>query len=299
VLLFLSFPFLLSFLEKKKQSEKYQMSCRELLDLITSEDANQVKLFLEENPTFNVNEDLNCVGWTALHFAHSNGHHKIVSVLLARSKINVNSQDRYGSTPFLLGCLNGKVEVVKILLKDSRVDINLADDNECTPLWCASCYKHVEVIKWMIAVRGDELSDLDKKGKAWECDTEYNAIEIARERNMTEVVSLLERFIANPTQTRHEIRVELGLVDKDAAELFAMIIFLCDDFLRLKNPTDSPSSSNTTGTSRFFTIMMSLPIELQMMLCYRVFGSSKENIKSKDSEPAFKHLVKKLMMDDN
>jgi hypothetical protein len=191
---------------------------------------------------------------------------------------------------------------VKVLLKNSRVDINMDDDNGCTPLWSASYYGHVEVIKWMIALRGDEV-DLEKKGEYWEDGEEYTTIEIARERNVTEVVALLERFMKNQAQTRHEIRVELGLVDENAAELFAMIVFLCDDFLRIKEPSSaSSSSSSTTGATLdtataitatwFFKISKKLPMELQMVLCYRVFGSGKENIKSRHSEAAFKHLAK-------
>ena len=57
--------------------------------------------------------------------------------------------------------------------------------------------------------------DLDLKGKHW--GEEYTAVEIARERNKTKVVELLERFIKNQAQSRQELRVELGLVDVLAA----------------------------------------------------------------------------------
>jgi hypothetical protein len=185
-----------------------------------------------------------------------------------------------------------KVEVVKVLLKDSRVDINLADNGGWTPLWRASKQGDIEAIKWMIA-SGKEIKSLDVKATnsgPFGDDQEYTAIEIARKKNKTEVVSLLERFMANSMQTRHEVRVELA--DKDAAELFAKIVFLCDDFLRLKEPATSSSSINTVASVRFFTISMHLPMELQMVLCNRVFGSAKENILSKDSELAFKHIAR-------
>jgi hypothetical protein len=139
----------------------------------------------------------------------------------------------------------------------------------------------VDMLLWMC--RSDQVDDcpeldLDKKGK-WIGD-EYTAIDIARKKNKTEVVSLLERFMANPVETGYEVRLELGVKDELAAELFAITVFLCDDFLRLKEPNSS--------ATRFFNIASQLPMELQMVLCYRVFGSSKENIKSKDSEVAFK-----------
>jgi ankyrin repeat protein len=269
------------------------MLLEHFLKLVQTGIANEVKQFLEDNPTFNVNEVLYGHGYTALHFACRDDHHEIVSVLLMHPQINVNQKNNKGSTPFLLGCLNGRVEVVKILLKDSRVNINMADDNGCTPLLYASYDGYVEVIKWMIALRGDDLDlDLDEKGKY--IGIEYSAIEVARKENKTEVVSLLERFTANPSQARHEFRFELGLIDEDAAELFAMTVFLCDDFLRLKEPTTASYTVQTENANIicFFDMMSKLPMELQMVLCYRVFGSGKEIIKSKDSEIAFKSLAR-------
>ena len=48
-------------------------------------------------------------------------------------------------------------------------------------------------------------------------------------------MSVLERFMANPTQTRHELRVKLGVLDELAAEVFALdSFFLCDDLLQFK-----------------------------------------------------------------
>jgi hypothetical protein len=261
------------------------MSTDELLHFFYSVSA--VKKFLEDDPAFNVNEEVDGNGYTALHLACWKGYHEIVSMFLAHPDINVNQKNNSGNTPFLRGCAHGKVEAVKVLLKDSRVDINMADYDECTPLWCASCYEHVEVIKWMIVLRGDEL-DLEKKGKYWKDDKECTAIEVSRDNNRPEVMSLLERFMVNPVEVRHEIRVELGLVDEDAAELFAMTVFLCDEFLKIEESTLS------SETARFFKIATELPLELQMVLCYRVFGSAKENIKSKDSEAAFKYFAKRF-----
>ena len=60
------------------------------------------------------------------------------------------------------------------------------------------------------------------------------ALEIARRGTSPEVISLLERFIDNSAQTRHEVRVKLGVREALAAEFFALILFLCDDLLQHK-----------------------------------------------------------------
>ena len=54
-------------------------------------------------------------------------------------------------------------------------------------------------------------------------------LDIARRSKNPEVASVIRSFIANPTQTRHELRVKLGLPDAVAAEVFALVVFLCDD----------------------------------------------------------------------
>jgi len=90
------------------------------------------------------------------------------------------------------------------------------------------------VVQWLIA-SGRDLGDFqNKKGKCPWSDDDYTALEIARDYKRTEVVSLLERFMANPTLTRHDLRVKLGVLEELVAEVFALTVFLCDDHLQLK-----------------------------------------------------------------
>ena len=150
------------------------------------------------------------------------------------------------------------------------------------------------MIEWLIA-SGRDLGDIEnKKGKV-DYGNNYTVLEIARE-NKTEVVSVLERFLDNPAQTRHEIRLKL-VPEELPAEVFALIVFLCDDLLRLRPAltfiTSNPDTA--TATSRFFAIALKLPMELQMILCHRVVGSMKQNILHKDSEAAFKSLARVLL----
>ena len=257
------------------------MSARVLYKCVINGDAEEVEQFLTDNPAFDVNESLD-VGWTALHFACYSGHHEVVSVLLVHPLINVNKKDDHGRTTLYLACYFGSLEIAKVLLDDPRSDINLPDHRGCTPLWWASYGGLVGVINWMIA-SGREL-DLDREGKYG--GLEYTAIEIAIGESNTAVVSLLERFIGDQEKTSYEVRVELGVHDALAVDLFAITVFICDDFLRIKQP------QWISKAGRFFRIASRLPMELQMMLCHRAHGSAKDNIPSKDSEPAFKSLAK-------
>jgi len=128
----------------------------------------------------------------------------------------------------------------------------------------------------------------------WEGE-EQTALEIARKLNRAQVVSLLERYASNPTQTRYEMRVELGMLDKLTAEIFALMIFLCDDLLQFK-PAPLASVTSNLEAARFFAIAKQLPMELQMILCHRAVDSDIDGILSKDSEAAFKSLARTLLL---
>jgi hypothetical protein len=231
-------------------------------------------------------------GWTALHRACRTGHVKVVKLLLVHAAIGVNIQTEYGSTPFLLSCFNNHVSVVQLLLKDPRVNINLADHYGCAPLWRASSRGYLGVVALLIA-SGRDLGDLNQKG-SYGNNEDYTALEVARKNHHTEIGSLLERFMANPELTRHQVCVKLGLPDAFAAEVFSLIVFICDDLLQLKT-TSIANRTAIVNAARFFTITSKLPMEVQMIVCYHVGGSMKHNILRKDSEPAFKSLARTLL----
>jgi len=168
------------------------------------------------------------------------------------------------------------------MLKDSRVKVNEPTGNGFTPLWIASFNGHLDVIKWWIA-SGREM-DLGTPGDVDSPD----AIGEAKKRGKTEVVTLLERFKENPLETRHAMRVELGFHDALAAEMFALVVFVSDGLLQIK-VTTTPSPA-----ARYFAIVAQLPLELQMVLCYRMVGSDKEIISGKDFDMAFKSLAKRI-----
>ena len=168
------------------------------------------------------------------------------------------------------------------MLKDSRVKVNEPDRDGYSPLWFAAYSGSLEVIKWWIA-SGREM-DLGKPGDVDKTD----AIGVAKQNDETEVVTLLERFKENPLETRLQVRVELGLTDNLAAEMFALAVFVSDGILQVNDTIPSPAA-------RYFSIVRRLPLELQMVVCHRVVGSAEEIIPGKESEVAFKWLAKCLL----
>ena len=245
-------------------------------------DAKRLAELMRQDPGFNVNQQ-DGYGFTLLHSACLGVKGSaVIPLLLAHPGINVNLMNRDGATPFFYACRDGYTSRVREMLKDSRVKVNEPGDGGYTPLCLAAVYSRLDVIKWWIA-SGREM-DLGESG-----DYSSDAIGRATKNGQTEVVTLLERFKENPVKTRHQVRLQIGWCDEAAAEMFALVVFVSDGLLQIKNLVDS-----TTPAASFFRIASLLPLELQMVLCFRVVWSAKEIISGKDSEVAFRCLARRI-----
>ena len=251
-------------------------------DAVQSGNARKLAELMKQDPGFNVNMRLDDDGWALLHFACAENYRSVViPLLLAHPDIDVNVKGRYAQTPFYYAC-NGYTSCVHEMLKDSRVKVNETDDDGHTPLYLAAWSGRLETIKWWI-VSGREM-DLGTPGDVGKTD----AIGVAKEWGHAKVVTLLERFKENPGGTKHVMRVDLGWYGALAAEIFALVVFVSDELLQIKD------TMNTTPAARFFKIARSLPLELQIVLCFRQVGSAKEIIPGKESEVAFKELARRI-----
>jgi len=325
--IFISFFSFISISLSSSSSFSFIPSLHEMEDdLLSSVDLNRVGHVrrLLKSPTLNVNHR-GSHGWTALHRASMRGHLSIIQLLLLHPAIDVNQGDDYGGTPFLLACSEGETEVVRLLLEDHRIDVEAPSLDGTTPLWCASLWGYLEIVQWIV-VSGRKV-DLEQ---AVHYGKEYTVVEIARKNGKVKVAELLEKFREKPRQTRLEVIADLGLQGLLATELFASVVFLCDDFLRLSGPVsevegnpnqeaaainiqtnnnnDDHNNSEMNDAKRdakevneakekeiahrrFFVMAGQLPMELQMVLCNRVYGLTKDTILAKNSETAFRALA--------
>jgi len=252
-----------------------------MLAAVKKGNLKQLAELIRQNPGFDVNEKDDS-GWALLHHA-CNGpfSFSVIPLLLAHPEINVNLKDESGRTPFYVACC-GRTSSARLLLQDSRVKVNESNRIGYTSLYWAAHFGSLDIVMWWIA--SEREMDLEKPG-----DEKTDAIGVARNESMIEVVTLLERFKANPEKTRHEVRLEVGWYDEAVAEMFALVVFVSDGLLKAKDATITPPAA------RFFNIARNLPLELQMVLCFRHVGSAKEIIQGKDSEAAFKELAKRFL----
>ena len=84
----------------------------------------------------NEGADLNLadnLGATPLIRAAGCGHLEVASILLSDNRLEIDLQDRYGSTALHYACEEGRMEMIKALL-DRGADRNIKNKEEKVPL---------------------------------------------------------------------------------------------------------------------------------------------------------------------
>ena len=186
-------------------------------------------------------------GVTLFHYVcEDDSRSAVIPLLQAHPGIDVDVKDKGGATPFYCAC-GGSPSCAREMLKESRVKVNEPRNYGETPLRWAAVNGSLNIIKWWIA-SGREM-DLGKPG-----ESKTDAIAAAKQKNETDLVSLLEEFKENPEETRSKVRMEIGC-DEAAAEMFALLVFVSDGLLQVNGTASSPAA-------RLFNIARQLPLEL-------------------------------------
>lgn len=156
----------------------------------------------------------------------------VVEFLASQPCVNVNLVDNGWMTPLIRACHMGSCESVEILVRNPRVKTTISPmvTLNVTPLYAAvrqGCYRTVKVL----IASGHPLG-LD--GGSRESRTKLiAAIREARERGEKRTTELLDAYQRNPRAATLSMRKELGWIDQDAADTFALIIFHCDRLTEL------------------------------------------------------------------
>jgi hypothetical protein len=167
------------------------------------------------------------------------------------------------------------------LLADKRVAISAPPGN-FSPFNYALKTRNVSIVKYIIAYRGDEIN--------W---SEHEVINSMLEFNTDQKNAHLFQLVTNAQNdlafTRHTLLLEhfndpLAMI----VNLFVLVVMMCDDFLIIK-PTHAHPVNNI---SRFFNSAKTLPMELQMILCNRVYNQSKNTIRATEAEQGFKFIAR-------
>jgi len=107
-----------------------------------------------------------------------------------------------------------------------------------------------------------------------------------RKKYCAACADLIDEYERDPAAVRNRLRRQPGLREYYIGHLFALVVFHSDSFVVVNEKTAH------SCTKRFFRIASRLPLDLQMVLCNLIFGSPKDIIPLRDSEPGFQLLTR-------
>jgi len=236
------------------------------------------------------------IGATPFFIASQEGHQEVISLLLADPRIDPNRPKNNQITPFFVACQDGHKEVVSLLLADPRIDPNEPKSGQSTPLWIASQEGLLGVVQHLLA-SGREIDTRTRSNFNNKTAAEQGRRVVPRKGGDTEegyrrkktngplCADLIDEYERDPVAAGNRLRRLPGLREYFIGHLFALLVFHSDDFVVINERASS-------FTRRFFNITSQLPLDLQMVLCNRIFGSQRDIILSKYSEPYFKCLAR-------
>lgn len=261
-------------------------------------DLAAVTAFLQQHPdVIPINGAVNAD--PPLHQAcQYNADTKIVSLLLARPEVNVNQRNRMRDSALIIAINKRHREAFKLLMSHPDIDVNQTDTFDQTPLmWAVKC-DEIGMLSQLLAHPNIDINKTDDYGR-----TAYmTACMCSRKKCHRLLLSYHQQF--------------------QIACLFALVVFASDEMLELVSSSTDESETCRIWSNygeyrelgvelkfsrdandvarevaahqdaiRFFKVVTQLPMELQMLVCHRAFGSSEQNISASRSEDGFRRMA--------
>ena len=122
-------------------------------------------------------------GRTALSWAAKKGHADIVTLLLGHAMIDVNQADESGRPALYWAAQKGHVDTVTLLLGHAKIDVNQADKDGMTALSWAFQKGHVDTVMLLLGHAKIDVNQADKYGTT--------ALSWAIQKGHADIVTLL------------------------------------------------------------------------------------------------------------
>jgi len=273
-----------------------------------------VELLLKPSTNFTIDVNMvNCHGLTPFHYfvvlcQSSDGFHDdntsllVLDYLLSRTDVNVNITNEVGNTLLHTICRNGMYSVLMRMLDRDDIDVNARNKYGWTPLMSLTTYVFDEILpafsKYLLDPR-TKVNTVNNQGRTVldiVC-SEYGgydtsdlniikyllAARATTSYNLKDTQKLLITQVHEPGFSQESVYIQDYdfvikywndpniLIDEQimldpVSKVFTTVVLLCDNYYKLKTP------------NRFYQICCKLPMDLQMLLCHRIFGSSRKNI---------------------
>ncbi len=201
---------------------------RDFIRAINSDETEKVRRMLQ-NPDLDANKIYGCGAPFTLACTRS-GIETVRCFLDCGRDIDF---DHEGTLEWGLACAVKRehLSMVKMLVDDPRVNINHKDDYEPYYNILHYCVKtktdSLEMVKVVLASdRFECVTSVDEYGNTAE--------QLAFRWHRMECSEFIHEFIRDPVSVRRQLQEELGYPARNAGELFATVVLLCDDYLKIK-----------------------------------------------------------------
>jgi hypothetical protein len=259
-------------------------------------------------PKFNINclNKKNEVGNTPFHIACLHGYIETVKYLSTLEGFNsLNEKNNYGDTSFHLACATRRFDIIKYLITlPNFFSLNEKGHKGYTPFYTVCYNRDKELIKYFMTLKN--FTSLNEENNCGEtpfylvCVRED--IDIIKEFLKQKNIIIPDNFYKLNYGSKHEIKklvesykndqrfTRMKLILDKNLDIYHLITFLCDDYFELKKKT-----KNENGM-RFMKIARQLPLELQMILIFRLSGLPMNNISGKLFNDNLKGFMTKYMI---
>jgi len=257
--------------------------------------------------------DINCecdygktLFWTLCERGNIDG----IRLLLNNPRTNLSKRNDDNTSPLRILVYWGHIQVIRWWLV-TQIEV-IAGDEDSEQNFAQGTFGDFDIIKApkkILKYRELDLLSLTRHHieAGWtvpevvsRLHRNWSLLHKALAQNIAEATRLLELFRLAPELARYQAKLDLKLPAALMAAWFALVIFVSDALLAVKdvNGVDSSSVNDSNGDHktllgycRFFNMASKLPIELQMLLCQHITKADKMIVKSSDAGIAFQHLA--------
>jgi len=220
------------------------------------------ELILKHHATLDINHKLkgnpktkSLLGDTILIAACRRNQNEIVKMILSLKflyPIDLNlSDDVAGFTPLHIVCARmnkPNPELLKILLNESGIKIHTGGVFGLSSLSSSVLSKDDQILKLILAYSNNDLgytytrkahiktiSSIEHVTRIInQCHTKIRG-HFYHDRNLEQRVRLLENFKSNPNKTRRLLKLELGIGQNEAANVFVLTKMIVYGYMEIKN----------------------------------------------------------------
>jgi hypothetical protein len=295
---------------------------RTFLTLACEFGRREIVCMLLAHPKIDVNAPT-AHGNTAFSMSALGNHCEMLEILIRDPRVDIHARNLWGRNAINFAARNSYSDVLTLLLKSTDIDVNSVSVDRPSAIIEACVQGNLEGVELILAFR--ENVDVE-----FVCDRS-NEAKFGCWWQYEDIMELIQDYRADRKTIRCMLRQKHGaegeffflcffflffitsfiffFVDTLAANLFTCVVLFSDEFFKIRKVANRFSVRKLdkesrihreeervkiSNATRFFAIARKIPMEIQMMLCNRVYALSRDLVSSINREISFCRILEEL-----